>query len=406
MYFNTFRSQGGEIRGNVGAASRGKIIDLLVQGTDKYLWHKEYNGSSWGNWQGIDSSLELGSSPVVCISGMNNLLVFARGADGQLWHKVWVPKQWGKWQSLGGQIYGQPAALSRNQIVVDVFARGADNRLWQKVWDGGKWLDWHLLDSSLELGSSPVVTSTGENGLNVFARGADGQLWHKGWSEHGWENWQCLGGQIIDEPSAICSTTTITVFGRGMDNMLWSISYDGKWRSWEMDTSRLDSSGYGIKFSSTPTVIKFLTGVWLFFRGVDKQDVIEVFYKPPEQPVVKLAPPPPEVTWPFPLRNLEVDLPPATWTGIWPDPGIIKGVIVSVNVLATDNNLKSGDTLRFIQADDRAIVADIPVGGKLEGANLLRFTPTRKSIHFFANVHLGSDHTVTDIVLSVTFTTG
>jgi hypothetical protein len=49
------------------------------------------------------------------------------------------------------------------------------------------------------------------------------QLGFNGAWNGGWGAWQSLGGQLTSEPGAVClaGTSSIQVFGRGVDNTLW-----------------------------------------------------------------------------------------------------------------------------------------------------------------------------------------
>jgi hypothetical protein len=76
--------------------------------------------------------------------GNNRIDVFVRGTDNALWHKWWDGTSWGqpkteRWESLGGVLTSGPGASSWAANRLDVFVRGTDNALWHKWWDGHSW---------------------------------------------------------------------------------------------------------------------------------------------------------------------------------------------------------------------------------------------------------------------------
>ena len=72
-------------------------IDAFVIGTDRALWHKSWDGSSWGP-SAIDYEYMGGicmSEPEVAAWGPNRLDAFVIGTDRALWHKWWDGSSWG-----------------------------------------------------------------------------------------------------------------------------------------------------------------------------------------------------------------------------------------------------------------------------------------------------------------------
>jgi hypothetical protein len=95
------------------------------------MWHKWWNGSTWGGWESLGGVNSYWQSAVVSTS-TNRLEVFAVGTNKALWHKWWNGKSWSQWYSLGGILTSRVAAVSWGPGRVDVFARGTDNALWHK----------------------------------------------------------------------------------------------------------------------------------------------------------------------------------------------------------------------------------------------------------------------------------
>jgi hypothetical protein len=80
-------------------------LDVFVRGTDRALYHKWWNGSSWGpsltGYEYMDGVIE--GSPEVVSWGPNRLDVFVVGTDRALYHKWWNGSSWGP--SLTGYEY-------------------------------------------------------------------------------------------------------------------------------------------------------------------------------------------------------------------------------------------------------------------------------------------------------------
>jgi hypothetical protein len=64
--------------------------------------------------------------------GANTLDCFTVGADRALWHKVWDGSTWGAWESLGGEIYSAPAAACPRPDRIDIFALGSNRQVLHK----------------------------------------------------------------------------------------------------------------------------------------------------------------------------------------------------------------------------------------------------------------------------------
>jgi len=72
-------------------------LDIFVVGTDSALWHKWWDGSSWGGWESLGGILEspLNGSRLTygaldaAAWAANRLDIFVAGTDSALWHKWW-----------------------------------------------------------------------------------------------------------------------------------------------------------------------------------------------------------------------------------------------------------------------------------------------------------------------------
>jgi hypothetical protein len=118
--------------------------------------------------------------------GPNRLDIFALGQDHAVWHKWWNGSSWGGWESLGGWLFSEVSAVAWASNRLDLFAIGRDNAVWHKWWNGSSWGGWESLGGSL---FSPVsVVAWASNRLDIFAIGGDSAVWH---------NWTDLGVECV-----------------------------------------------------------------------------------------------------------------------------------------------------------------------------------------------------------------
>ena len=66
--------------------------------------------------------------------GPNRLDCFARGTDNAMWHRWWDGGSWGGWESLGGIILSGPDCVAWGPNRLDCFAPGTDNALYHRRW--------------------------------------------------------------------------------------------------------------------------------------------------------------------------------------------------------------------------------------------------------------------------------
>jgi hypothetical protein len=78
------------------------------------------------------------------------------------------------------------------------------------------WSDWEDLGGVLT--SAPAVASWQPNRLDVFGRGQNNALWHIWWDGTRWSNWEDLGGILTSAPAAVSwGANRIDVFGVGQN---------------------------------------------------------------------------------------------------------------------------------------------------------------------------------------------
>jgi hypothetical protein len=117
-----------------------------------------------------------------------------------------------------------------NQIIRDIIRFTLQNMV--QVPAGG-WRQWEDLGGVLT--SGPATASWQANRLDVFGRGQNNALWHIYWDGTRWSQWEDLGGIITSSPAAVSwGRNRIDVFARGQNNALWHIYWDGtRWSAWE-----------------------------------------------------------------------------------------------------------------------------------------------------------------------------
>ena len=161
-------------------------LDVFVQGFDRALWHKWFEGGRWSDWENLGGILT--SSPAAISWGPNRIDVFGRGTDNALWHK-WFEGGWSGWESLGGILTSGPAVSSWGPNRLDVFVRGTDGAIYHKAWDGSRWSDWASLGGSFAEGVSPTAISRFENQIELYALGTDNIVKAKWWDGSRWSDW-------------------------------------------------------------------------------------------------------------------------------------------------------------------------------------------------------------------------
>jgi ABC-type taurine transport system substrate-binding protein len=218
-------------------------LDAFVLGTDRALYHKWWDGSSWG-----PSTTEYEFMGGVCLSpprvaswGPNRLDAFVLGSDRALYHKWWDGSSWGPsitdYEYLGGVCMSPPTVVSWGSDRLDVFVIGTDNALYHKWWDGSGWgpsvVDFENLGGVCA--SPPTVVAWGPNRLDVFVIGTDSALYHKWWDGSSWgpsaTDWEYMGGICTSAPTVVAwGPDRLDVFVVGTDSALYHKWWDGS--SW------------------------------------------------------------------------------------------------------------------------------------------------------------------------------
>jgi len=161
---------------------------------------------------------------------------FWRASDRSVWHKVWNGSTWQS-AGLGGATLADPAAVATGSARLDVFVLGTDYRLYINTWrSGSTWSGWRLFYNG-SFTSSPAATKRYDGGIDLFARGPDNNIVHLYYNlTTGAVSTTNLGGTMTSAPIAVASEAgdRMTVFARDTDGSLmtrmWSAYYG--WYSW------------------------------------------------------------------------------------------------------------------------------------------------------------------------------
>jgi hypothetical protein len=94
-------------------------------------------------------------------------------------------------------------------------------------WDGGGWNGWTSLGG--QFSSGPAVSSWGPNRLDVFGRGLDNTLYTNSWSGSTWSGWRQVSAEPIDsDPAAVSrGTNRIDLFARHANKQIYTRFSDG-----------------------------------------------------------------------------------------------------------------------------------------------------------------------------------
>lgn len=251
------------VRGDVEDTAADDLrINLFVQGADRRLWERYWDGAKW-TW--VDTGKDVDGEPLVIARGSLGspdgarlrVNLFVRGLDGKLWERYWNGATW-TWVDTGKYVAGDPVAVVRGDVEdtgaddlrINLFVRGADGQLWERYWNGSTWT-W--VDTGKAVSADPVVITRGSTGspdgagirINLFVRGADGKLWERYWNGAAW-TWVDTGKGVRGRVEAIVrgnrrsvagGDVRINLFAEGTDGKLWERYWDGSNWAW-IDTGK------------------------------------------------------------------------------------------------------------------------------------------------------------------------
>jgi hypothetical protein len=274
-YYKGWKSLGGIVVGGPDASSSGaKQVDVFVRGTDGGAWYREWNGTTWGGWGsagGVATSDPSSLNLMVTSAPMGPpyaFEVFVRGTDNAVWHRQWTGLGWADWQSVGGVATSGPDAASQGSGQMDFVVRGTDNAIWHRNWNNSlHCCVWSAWDSAGGVATSdPSLTSWGAGRIDLFVRGTDNALWHRSGDGQGtWAPWESLGGYLTGAPDATsCIGGHIDVYVPGSNGTLWHRSFNSTWSDWSQVPGGPWTSNVGAACQPGP-----MRKVSLFERGPD-----------------------------------------------------------------------------------------------------------------------------------------
>jgi hypothetical protein len=261
------------VRGHAaGPAGAGIRVNLFVRRSDGKLWERYWNGSAWSL---VDTGKETFGRAVVLMRGNQHstsgadirINLFVEGADRKLWERYWNGSAW-SWNDTGKQVDGEPLVISRGNVDspeggtlrINLLVRGLDGKLWERYWNGSAW-SW--VDAGKQVAGDPIAIVRGDvegveaNDLriNVFVRGTDGTLWERYWNGASWA-WADTGKKVADDPVAIVRGNSGSPDGGGIRINLWVKGLDGKlWeRYWNGSAWSWNDTGKGIVGRAVPVV--------------------------------------------------------------------------------------------------------------------------------------------------------
>jgi hypothetical protein len=192
-------------------------IHCFVFAGSSQLWHRWWDANQWRRWEslgtptypdGSDQPRFPSDTTPSCLAAGQRVHCFIIGADAALWHRWWDGGSWGDWESLGGVIVGNRlACLSRDPDHIDCFVHGTDSAMWHRWWDGVSWNGWESLGAPggvLE-GDISCVSSSPDR-IDCFAPGPVGNdvgLYSISWGNGGWAPWHSRGGPFVLNPSCV-----------------------------------------------------------------------------------------------------------------------------------------------------------------------------------------------------------
>ncbi|MBP6721528.1 MAG: hypothetical protein KA239_04355 [Bacteroidia bacterium] len=203
--------------------------------------------------------------------------VFAVGVGGAAYHKYYGDGQWHEYESLGGDFSLAPGIFSaafplttvswgKNHL--DVYGRGTDGAVYQKWWNEAtsQWVGWNNLGGAIV--GAPVAVCWGPGRVDLFGIGTDGAVWHNPWdanlNDQKWGGWESLGGKFKLGTVAVVSQAPgkLDIVGIGMDDGMYHKAWHNGWSEWKP---------LGGKFIQTPTMVSAGDGYLdIFGTGADK----------------------------------------------------------------------------------------------------------------------------------------
>lgn len=185
-------------------------IDCFTLGSDGALLQLTWDGG-WRRVQDLGGQMV--NRPICKSWGINRIDCFSLGAPHQigfstLWHRYWDGNSWGLYESLGGLANNgshDPDCLSWGPNRLDCFVVGTDGAIWHRWWDETGWRGWESLQGAIHaIGGGPSCTSWGVGRIDCFVMGTDKSLWHNWFADGlGWAGWHNRNVNLVFPPKCM-----------------------------------------------------------------------------------------------------------------------------------------------------------------------------------------------------------
>ena len=161
----------------------------------------------WHAWENLGKPAALlsqSSTPGAAARAVNRLDLLATGNDGAVWWLPWDGSNWQPWTSMGGIVYGGPAAIARFNLGFDAYATGTDYKLYHASHGSFPFisLPWYGLGGGTSLATA-AAASWAPYRVDCFA-GSQGNLLHRYSNDNGtnFSDWETLGSpdELVCKP--------------------------------------------------------------------------------------------------------------------------------------------------------------------------------------------------------------
>jgi hypothetical protein len=191
------------------------IVDCFALGTDKAVWHNQFDGSSWGGWKNRAGNFTGGVAAVAM--SPYQVLFFAIAADGSLQRNRVITSGFFEvvsgWKVINpGKAVGVPTAVSWAPYRVDCFARSPQGTILHchSEDEDANYTAWQDLGNpggGVTVVGSPAAISLRPDSLDCFVRCSDQSLHRLTWSGFGWSwsQWPGTGSpvKVLGDPAVV-----------------------------------------------------------------------------------------------------------------------------------------------------------------------------------------------------------
>lgn len=199
---------------------------------DEYLWYSAYDGrENWSQGVKFDGNPSSDANPSLA-TYRNGIHSVFRGTDGSLYHKVYNGSSWGAHTKIVQTVAEGSALAVYNDSLHCVF-RGTNNSLYHCVFDGSSWGHNGVIVPTVGQGAALAVYN---NKLHCVFRGSNQELYLKVLTGTSWAGNTALGTPAGDGPAlAVYKNVLHCVFRGRDDKKLFHKFYNGS--SWSSHTN-------------------------------------------------------------------------------------------------------------------------------------------------------------------------